>query len=188
MNFKILLDVLISEDVYNKIKNNESELFDLIPELKECHGFDQKNRWHIYDVYEHILHVVAGVRSNKCLRIAALFHDMGKPLSYSEDENMVGHFYNHWNKSVDIFKKYQNMFELSFDEGLLIENLIFYHDLNIEKVSVEKLREIINDIGVENINLLFELKRADLLAQSPEFHSLISNINSQEQMMLTLEK
>lgn len=33
MNFKILLDVLISEDVYNQIKNNESELFDLIPEF-----------------------------------------------------------------------------------------------------------------------------------------------------------
>ena len=38
--------------------------------------------------------------------------------------------------------------------------------------------------GKSNIKLLFSLKRADLLAQAPEFHYLISNINNQEKGIL----
>ena len=66
---------------------------------------EQKNIWHVYDVYEHILHVIDGVPNNITLRLAALFHDIGKPFVYKEDENGVGHFYGHWNKSKEIFEK-----------------------------------------------------------------------------------
>ena len=55
------------------IRENEEELFSFIPELGLCKGFNQNNKWHIYDVYEHILHVVSGVDKNKCVRIAAFF-------------------------------------------------------------------------------------------------------------------
>ena len=61
MTYNELLEVLLSNDVYNRLKQKESALFELIPELKECKGFNQNNKWHMYDVYEHILHVVSGV-------------------------------------------------------------------------------------------------------------------------------
>ena len=33
------------------------EVFDLIPELSKCDGFDQHSSWHPYDVLNHIYHV-----------------------------------------------------------------------------------------------------------------------------------
>jgi len=182
-----LLEILLSNDVYNNLKQKESEIFELIPELKECKGFIQNNDWHIYDVYEHILHVVAGVDTNICLRLSALFHDIGKPLTYTEDANGIGHFYNHWNKSIEIFKKYQNKFELSNKEISLIIALIFYHDINIEKMNVEEINNMINTFEIENIELLFDLKEADLLAQSPKYHNLLANVNSQKQNVIKIK-
>lgn len=181
MTYNELLEILLSEDVYDKLKQNEQEIFELISELRVYKGFEQNSKWHIYDVYEHILHVVSGVDNNIYLRLSALFHDIGKPSSYTEDDNKVGHFYNHWNESIKIFKKYQENFGLSNEEIILITNLIFYYDINIDKITDEELNNMIISIGILNVSLLFSLKRADLLAQAPEFHSLLSNINNQEQ-------
>lgn len=187
MTYNELLEILSSEDVYDMLKQNEEEIFELISELRECKGFEQNSKWHIYDVYEHILHVVSGVDNNIYLRLSALFHDVGKPSSYTEDDDKVGHFYNHWNESIKIFKKYQENFGLSNEEIILITNLIFYHDINIDKITDEELNNMIISIGILNISLLFSLKRADLLAQSPKFHSLLSNINKQEQKVKKLK-
>ena len=55
-------------------------------------------------------------------------------------------------------------------------------------MSKEELEILIEKIGIENIDLLFNLKRADLLAQSPEFHNLLTNINIQEQTITKVKK
>lgn len=188
MTYSDLLKILLSDDIYNVIKQNEERLFELIPELKKCKGFKQNSKWHIYDVYEHILHVMDGTEANLYLRLSALFHDIGKPNSYTQDSNGVGHFYNHWNESIKIFKKYQESFGLSNEEIILITNLIFYHDINIDKMTDEEIDNMIISIGILNIGLLFLLKRADLLAQAPEFHNLLSNINNQEQNINKVKK
>lgn len=175
-----LKEFLLSDKVYDVIKSNEDNVFELIPELKMCFGFNQNNKWHVYDVYEHILHVISGVDSNLCLRIAALFHDIGKPYSYTEDNDGVGHFYNHWNKSLEIFLKYKDKFNLTDSEIDLISSLIFYHDINIDKMNKDEKDKMIELIGEDNLGLLFSLKRADLLAQSSLFHYLLSNLEQQE--------
>jgi len=188
MSYNKLLDILLSDDVYNILKQNEEILFELIPELKKCKGFVQNNKWHIYDVYEHILHVVSGTEANIYLRLSALFHDIGKPLTYTEDSNKVGHFYNHWIESVKIFEKYQDKLDLSKEENKLIANLIFYHDVNIGKMDVQEIDKMLEIFGIEKIKLLFALKRADLLAQSPEYHNLLININNQEKSIIKVKK
>jgi len=188
MAYDDLIEILLSNNVYNSLKKNENELLNLIEELKDCYGFNQNTKWHIYDVYEHILHVIDGVENNLCLRLAALFHDIGKPLVYSEDEFGVGHFYNHWNESVKIFKKYQENFRLSNEEIELIINLIFYHDVKMEKINNKDKIKIIDRIGFENLWMLFSLKRSDLLAQAPQYHNLINEINKQEQSMSRIKK
>lgn len=187
MTYKKILQVLLSNDVYIVLKENEEEIFKLIPELNICKGFNQNNKWHIYDVYEHILHVVSKTEANLCLRLAALFHDIGKPKTYTEDEFGIGHFYNHWNESVKIFKKYQDKFNLPEDETLLITNLIFYHDINIEKLSSKEINKMLEEIGHKNVNLLFFLKKADLLSQNPEYHHLLENIAKQEEKINLLK-
>lgn len=188
MNYNKLINILLSDDVYNEMKKHEKDILILIPELSNCIDFNQNNKWHIYDVYEHILHVIKNVESNKILRITALFHDIGKPLTYTEDNEKIGHFYNHWIKSIEIFSKYKNKLNLEPNEAYIIKFLIFYHDLNIEKLNHDELKTIINNLGFYNIKLLFKLKRADLLAQNREYHYLLENLNIQEQKILEFKK
>lgn len=188
MGFQELIEILLSKNVYSELKSKEKDLFELIPELKVCKGFNQNNLWHIYDVYEHTLSVVSFVENNIYLRLAALFHDIGKPETYVEDENGVGHFNNHWNKSLDIFKKYSNYFNLSTKDILLIENLIYWHDINVQKLTETELDCMVSMIGSENIPLLFKLKRADLLSQNPIYHHLLDSINDTEQFVLKRNK
>ena len=96
MTFEELKEILVSLKPSEEIKKKEQEIFDFIPELEKSKGFNQNNPWHVYDVYEHILHVVDNVDDMFELRLAALFHDIGKPYVYKEDANGIGQFYNHW--------------------------------------------------------------------------------------------
>lgn len=170
------------------IKLYEDMIFDLIPELKVSKGFKQNNKWHIYDVYDHTLNVVDYVDANNInLRYAALFHDIGKPYVYSEDENGVGHFYGHWDKSLELFLKFAKRNLFSENDIEQISKLIKYHDINFEHLTEEELYEIINVFSREELILLFKLKRADLLSQSSEFHYLLEKYYDQSKRVLELK-
>jgi len=183
-----LTHILSQDKPSEHIKNNEDQIFKLIPELSMCKNFNQNNVWHVYDVFEHILHVVDGVPNNIVLRIAALFHDVGKPFVYKEDENGVGHFFGHWDKSNEIFCKFALKYEIEENTKNTISNLILYHDLNIDKLSDERLEELINKFNNNDIIMLFQLKKSDLLAQNKEFHYLLDNIKKQEEKVLKYKK
>ena len=74
----------------------------VIPALRKCVGFDQRNKHHIYDVYTHIAHVCEAVEGDIVLRWAALLHDAGKPDTFTLDEKGTGHFYGHAKVSAQI--------------------------------------------------------------------------------------
>jgi len=78
------------------------------------------------------------------------------------------------------------MFNLTTNEIKLISNLINYHDINIGKMNTDDMNDL-NRIFGDSINLLFSLKRADLLAQSSEYHYLLEDIIKQEKLIKTLK-
>lgn len=184
MEINFLKDILLQDNPSEAIKDNEPEIFRIIPELKLCKNFNQNSNWHIYDVYEHILHVIDGVPNNLLLRMAALFHDIGKPLVYTEDEFGVGHFYGHWEKSKEIFDGFAAKYGIDENTRKIISNLILYHDLNIDKISDEELKKLLNIFDRNGIIMLFQLKRSDLLAQNEQYHYLLENYDLQEGRML----
>ena len=181
---EFLTDILLKDNPSKYIKENKEVIFKLIPELSFSLNFDQNNKWHIYDVFEHILHVVDNVPNNLVLRLAALFHDIGKPFVYKEDEEGVGHFYGHWDKSNEIFLSFAEKYKLDECVKKQVSNLILYHDLNIDKLSKSELNKFVKELNKEEIIMLFQLKRSDLLAQNNEFHYLLDDIDKQEIKML----
>ena len=184
MTIEELYEILLMDKPSVVLKEREEDLFELIPELRVCKGFDQKNEWHIYDVYEHIMHVVDGVPANKVMRLAALFHDIGKPISFKEDENGVGHFHGHWDESKKIFDSFaikHNINEVIKDRVL---DLIFYHDINVSKLDNESYHKMVGVLGIEGIKELYELKRSDLLAQNEKYHYLLDDYLLQEKEIL----
>ena len=184
MDIEELYSILLSNDPSNELLLNENELFELIPELKLCKGFNQNNEWHIYDVYEHILHVVDYVPSNILLRLAALFHDVGKPLSYKEDEFGIGHFYGHWEVSQKIFDNFANKYGIDNATKYFVSNLIYYHDINISKLDDNSIKKIYDMFGIKGINMLYQLKKADLLAQNEKYHYILKDYDNQKLKIL----
>lgn len=180
-----LYEILLSDKPSFHIRKNEDYVFSLIPGLDKCKGFNQNNIWHIYDVYEHILHVVDGVPNNLTIRLAALFHDVGKPDMYTLDENGVGHFYNHWVRSREVFEEFAIKYNLDPKIKDSVSKLIFYHDIRLEKVGEEVKDRLANDLDKEEMTQLFQLKRSDLLAQNPQFHNLLSMYDEQEKEMMS---
>ena len=89
----------------------------VIPEMLPMKGFAQNNPYHRYDVLEHCVRAMEAVETMEdnavYMKLAALFHDIGKPETYSEDENGIGHFYGHPSVSCrvcrDIMKYYFNL-------------------------------------------------------------------------------
>lgn len=181
-----LKNILLSENCSQEICKNEEYVFSVIPELEKCKGFEQRNPWHIYDVYNHILKVLDGVPCEINIRIAALFHDIGKPETCIEDEEGIRHFYNHWNKSVEIFERYSSKLIQDKNQIKTIINLIYYHDINFDKMTNEDKTNIAQIFSDEEIKMLFTLKRADLLAQSPKYIFLLKDYDRQEQEILQL--
>ncbi|WP_454053623.1 hypothetical protein [Clostridium sp. Marseille-Q7071] len=73
-----LNNILIGNDG-GDILNYGDRILQLIPELIICNHCDHEHRAHKHNVYYHILHVVRGVNKDLVVKLAALFHDIGKP-------------------------------------------------------------------------------------------------------------
>lgn len=181
-----LFEIILSDNPVEEIRVNEKFMFELIPELATCRNFDQHNEWHVYDVYEHILHVIENVPNDRVLRLTALFHDLGKPKTFTMDENGVGHFRGHWVESQKIFDEFAKRYNLDKKESKLISNLIFYHDANPLNFNEEDFITFIKSFTKEEIELLYIIKRADLLAQNSKYHYVLEE--QKEQKINVLKK
>ena len=85
----------------------EDVLAEFIPELKSTFGFEQNNPFHRYPVYEHILTVLKECTDTDIItKLAAFFHDIGKPHCYQDDKNGMRHFKGHGKVSADMTDSY----------------------------------------------------------------------------------
>lgn len=139
-----------------------------IPELLPMQGFDQHNEHHIYDVLTHTAVAVESVPPEKDLRLAALFHDIGKPPCFSLGEDGVGHFYGHAKKSEEIARTVLN--RLKYDNATkdTVITLIRYHDMYMEETE-KTVKRMLRKLGPENFRKLILLNRADNMAQNPAY-------------------
>ena len=140
----------------------------LIPEILPMRGFLQHNPHHIYDVMRHTAAVVQNTPPQADIRLAALFHDAGKPETFSLDENAVGHFYGHSKVSAEIAGR--ALKRLKFDNETIKNavTLVEKHDMQIDS-SEKAVKRALNKLGPEMYFKLISLKRADNKAQSPEY-------------------
>ena len=138
----------------------------IIPELKPCVGFNQRNKFHKYDVYDHIAHAVDGYRDNDIsIKMALLLHDIGKPECFTVDAMNDGHFYGHAVNSRDIAEKV--LYRLRFDNKTAneVRDLVLYHDADIQP-NFRSVRRWLNKVGPEMLEKLMIVRECDILAQS----------------------
>ncbi|WP_330397001.1 CCA tRNA nucleotidyltransferase [Anaerovirgula multivorans] len=134
----------------------------ILPEFQKCYGFEQRNPNHDKDVYYHILNVLENTSNKLEIRLAALLHDIGKPSTFTLDENGIGHFYKHHLESEDITRKVLD--RLRFDNRT-IDNvciLVREHMSRYDSLKIKNAKKLINRVGIDNLNSLFELQIADI--------------------------
>lgn len=165
--YRELIQLLITDNPSHYIRENKQIIFEILPELKPMDGFNQHNSWHIYDVFEHTLVVLENTEKNIFLRFAALFHDIGKPSKFFTDDNGIGHFYGHPEKSEEIFKSIATRLKMDNKTKKLVSKLIKDHDATLSH-KPDKIYEFLKNNGFDYTLLLFKLKRADNLGQNPE--------------------
>ena len=160
------LNGLLIGDGFRKIVTaNLHILFEVIPELRVCAGFEQNNPYHCYDVLNHILFSVEDAPINVSLRLTMLLHDIAKPKCYSEKDSL-GHFYGHSQVGTDIAEEI--LLRLKYDNDTIhtVCELIKYHDAIIPPRR-RIVKRWLNKIGEFRFRQLLEVKKADAHAQVP---------------------
>ena len=163
-----LLGILCGPDVLPVLLDYPDVLGVFLPELLPAVGFDQRSHYHCYDVWEHTARSVAAARPIPVLRCAMLLHDLGKPETFTVDENGQGHFYGHWRKSVELAEAILDRLRFDNRSKKTILTLVERHDAELP-LSERAVRRNLARYGEETVRLLLEVKRADNLAQAEQF-------------------
>lgn len=157
------------------------------PEIEVMVSIEQ-SRSHIYDVYEHSLRSLQHCADKKYsleMRLAALFHDIGKPASRRKDETQgIWTFYGHEVIGAKIVAKV--LTELRFSKKIIekVTKLVRWHMFfaDTEQISLSAVRRIISSVGRDNIWDLMNLRGADRMGmgrpkESPyrlrKYHSMV---------------
>jgi len=137
----------------------------ILPELDALMETEQNTPHHRYTVGEHTLHALENVRADKVLRLAVLFHDMGKPQVRTVDEAGRDHFKGHPVNSERIAAEVLHRWRLDNDTLNKVKRLVRYHDLR-PALNQKSVRRMICKVGEDMFPMLLEVQRADILAQS----------------------
>lgn len=126
---------------------DENILFTIIPELKDCEGFNHKHPHHCYDVWEHTKVAMRKSKPDLQIRLALLLHDIGKPHSYQEDGE-IRHFHGHPQKSSEMSKEILTRLGYNQKEIEKICYLIENHDTiinvdNVDKNNIELTKKLL---------------------------------------------
>lgn len=170
---KQLLDKIASERIIVELKKlllgefcemillNYREIFgQIIPELIPMFDFHQRSPHHLYDVWTHTAKSVAVSEKDILVRLAVLFHDIGKPKTFSQDENGVGHFYSHASAGAEITNNILKQMRFDGTTVTMVTELVKYHDAQIEPTE-KSVKRWLNKIGQEQFKRLLLIKEAD---------------------------
>lgn len=143
----------------------------ICPELEDCKHTPQ-DKLVAENVFDHLMATVDATKQDDLvLRLAGLFHDIGKPDTFND-----GHFYQHEYvgeaKARAILRRWKFDKETVAEVTHLIRHHMFWYQT---EWSGSAVRRFIRNIGLENIPALFALRRADNIgsgAREPRMYAL----------------
>lgn len=154
----------------------------ILPEILPAVGFDQRSKYHCYDVWEHTVHGVENVIADPVLRLVMLLHDLGKPSCFTVDEAGNGHFYGHpfvsRDMAEDILKRLR--FDNARKEQILL--LVERHDWPVQATD-KAVGRALRLLGEKGLRDLLRVKRADNLAQATEYRGRQLEIDAVEAVL-----
>ncbi|MDQ6773022.1 MAG: CCA tRNA nucleotidyltransferase [Candidatus Dormibacteraeota bacterium] len=136
----------------------------LLPEVFACHDVEQ-GRWHVADVYGHTVAAVAAAPPERLVRLAALFHDVGKARTAAPD----GSFHGHERVGAEMAVGALARLRFPAAEGARVGRLVALHLRPIfysaEQWTEAAVRRLARDAG-DLLWPLLDLARADIAASA----------------------
>jgi len=165
---KILLDARPSVGL--RLLSDLELLAVVCPELEVCKTVPQ-DKAVAQDVFEHSLVTVDATPQDLVLRLAGLFHDVGKPATLED-----GHFHQHEFVGEHLARQVLRRWRFPKETVSAVAHLIRHHMFWYqEEWTPSAVRRFIRTVGLENIPALFALRRADNAgsgARSPRMYAL----------------
>ncbi len=142
-------------------------LQELFPELAACRDVEQKG-YHRFDVLDHLLLTCNACPSDSLeLRLAALFHDIGKPATRKTDGQGIYTFYHHEAISAKIAESILERLRYPGKTVSKVCHLIREHMFHYEENWTDAaVRRFIIRVGEEYIEDLCTLRRADVFGMT----------------------
>ncbi len=180
-----LIKILMGDNVEYVLLNFKQVFFTLFNDFEKCDNFDQKSKFHAYDVYTHIVKSVSYAKKDKTVRLALFFHDIKKPECFSIDDNGVGHFYSHQEKSANKAKEILDELKVDTATKRQVYFLIKYHDYVIE-TNKKHIKKWLFKYGIEYIKNLLFVKIAD--AKAHNLNLIIKRLDQAKQSLKLVDE
>lgn len=166
-----------------------------IPEFEVCRGCIQGDGrgFHDFDVMDHLIYACDGApKNNYKVRLAALFHDIGKPsckrVIENEKDGQLFTFYNHDNEGAKITEKILRRLKFSNEEIADVSHLVKNHMFHYESSwSDAAVRRFIVRVGLQYMDDLFDLRVADVFGMHNNQVNL-RNSNTSENILELKER
>lgn len=179
-----LNELLLGKEVRTVLLDYVDVLEMFIPEITPLVGFAQRSPYHQDDVWQHTVKSIAAIAPQQALRLAMLFHDIGKPLAHSVDKDGKSHFYGHEKLGAEIAGSVLK--RMRYDNNTIdtVVELVRRHMLTIEVGSVAKW---MNQLGKDTFEQLLEVKKADLATQPKAYReNRINHVGLLKKKMLEI--
>jgi tRNA nucleotidyltransferase (CCA-adding enzyme) len=140
-----------------------------IPELRPMADCTQ-NKYHAYSVWQHALKVVEAIpRTNTTLRLAAFFHDIGKPRTKGKHPKTgEATFYNHEAVGADMTNDILRRLDFPLSTVEDVTHLVKHHLIRYEpKWSASTIRRWVRKVGLRHVEDLVTLAKADIIGKGP---------------------
>ncbi|WP_249300123.1 CCA tRNA nucleotidyltransferase [Feifania hominis] len=177
-----LVRLLCGQDAREILLEYPDVLGVFVPELLPMVGFEQRSKYHLYDVYTHTVEALAAVRPVPVLRLSLLLHDVGKPETFTLGRDGAGHFYGHALRGSEMARDILRRLRFDNETVDTVCELILSHDIPIER-SERAVRRWLGRLGEKRLRLLLEVKRADNAAHAPGVSSRAQQLDEVESIL-----
>ena len=161
-----LCNILVTDSAADILEKYVDVFGVFIPELMMMVGFEQKSKWHVYDVFKHTMVALKNSPKDLIVRLAVLFHDVGKPHVCVEDAEGFRHFRGHQKVSCELAGEILRRLRADNKTRERVCKLILHHDdrIPVEEAAVLRLMRRMGEDTIRSI----EVEKADNSAQNPD--------------------
>jgi len=161
---------LLLADPHTLLEMPQEILEQFLPELVTMLQTPQNTPFHQYNVGEHCIFACTLTPPNLRVRLATLFHDVGKPKARFHREDGIDHFYHHPLYSAEITRDL--MRRLKFPRQLIDEvcALVLQHDRQVGCTDAS-IRRALASVGDDLFDDLLQVKYADASAVAERYRA-----------------